>query len=241
MQLIPDKSIDMICCDLPYGTTNNFWDIIIPFDKLWPQYERIVKDDAAIVLFASGIFAAQLVQSNFPLFRYKWIWVKNNATDFVNAKTRPMRKFEEVLVFSKRAAVNSSKAKNMKYYPQGLVRINKKFQHGQNTSKSEYVKIKQKSYIQEFENYPTDILIFNRVEKERIHPSQKPLKLIEYLIKTYTKEGEVVLDNCMGSGTTAIACLNVNRQFIGFEMDETYHKNALKRIEQNVTQLELFE
>ena len=223
MKLLADRSIDMILCDLPYGVTKNEWDTIIPFDKLWEQYERIIKDDGAIVLTANASFTNKLINSNPKLYRYKWIWIKNNVTNFVNAQYRPMSNFEEVLIFSKGTAASNSQLR-MKYFPQGLLERMKRYRDTSN---------------QKYENYPKDTLHYNR-EPYGFHPTQKPVALFEYLVRTYTREGELVLDNCMGSGTTAIACLNMERDYIGFETNEEYYQKALKRIENNTTQLNLF-
>ncbi|HZK21087.1 MAG TPA: site-specific DNA-methyltransferase [Oscillospiraceae bacterium] len=231
MKRIEGKSIDMILCDLPYGTTASKWDSIIPADELWEQYERVIKDDGAIVLTASGQFTHKLIQSNVDLYKYKWIWVKTKKGNFVNAKNRPMTSFEEVLVFSKGNTANGSINK-MKYHPQGLVptHIVNKDNGSRFGSMAGKRPGHKKETIQNFTNYPHDVLHFDSVGKS-VHPTQKPVALFEYLIKTYTNEDEVVLDNCMGSGTTAIACINTNRNYIGFELDETYFEVAQKRIE----------
>ena len=230
MKKIPDKSVDMILCDLPYETIACSWDTIIPLEPLWERYERVITDTGAIVLTASGRFTHKLIQSNFDMYKYKWIWVKTKKGNFVNAKNRPMTSFEEVLVFSKGNTANGSIVK-MNYYPQGLVptrKINK-----DNVSKFGSMAGKRpghkKETIQKFTNYPHDVLKFDS-EGKTIHPTQKPVALFEYLIKTYTNEGETVLDNCMGSGTTAIACINTNRNYIGFELDEGYYKASIERI-----------
>ncbi|MGF1919255.1 DNA-methyltransferase [Enterococcus faecalis] len=240
MKRIPDESIDMILCDLPYGTTANAWDSVIPFNQLWGQYERLIKDNGAIVLTANQGFTNQLINSKLELYKYKWIWVKSNATNFINAKNRPMSSFEEILIFSKGKTANGSNPK-MNYFPQGLVSINKTMK---NVSSSFGNNAHQwnmpKTYNQEFTNYPNDVLKFKQ-EKNGFHPTQKPVALFEYLIKTYTIKGNTVLDNCMGSGTTAIACLNTDRKFIGFETNKEYFEKSLQRIKNNTTQLNLFE
>lgn len=230
MKNIPDKSIDMILCDLPYGTTASSWDKIINADDLWQQYERIIKDNGAIVLFASGQFTYKLISSNEKIYRYKWIWFKTKRGNFVNAKNRPMTSYEEILVFSKGTTANGSKIK-MKYYPQGLIPIHKinidnGTRFGTMAGKRPSHK---KETIQEWTNYPFDVLQFESVGKP-IHPTEKPVALLEYLIKTYTNEGETVLDNCMGSGSTGVACVNTNRNFIGIELDENYFNIAKERI-----------
>ena len=230
MKDIPDKSIDMILCDLPYGTTASSWDKIINADDLWQQYERIIKDNGAIVLFASGQFTYKLISSNEKIYRYKWIWFKTKRGNFVNAKNRPMTSYEEILVFSKGTTANGSKIK-MKYYPQGLIPIHKinidnGTRFGTMAGKRPSHK---KETIQEYTNYPFDVLQFESVGKP-IHPTQKPVALLEYLIKTYTNENDLVLDNCMGSGSTGVACVNTNRNFIGIELDEKYFNIAKERI-----------
>ena len=236
MKRIPDKSVDMILCDLPYGTTASKWDSIIDFEKLWEEYERIISDNGAIVLTASGSFTHKVISSNEKLFKYKWIWIKSRPGNFVNANNRPMTKYEEILVFSKGNTANGSKNK-MKYNPQGLIEVNKTTKASPNRFGSMAGKrpSHQKYTKQKYTNYPVDILEFNSLGSYS-HPNQKPLDLFEYLIKTYTNEGETVLDNCMGSGTTAIACLNTDRQYIGIELEETYYNNSLERIKNHTTE-----
>ena len=222
MKDIPTGSVDMILCDLPYGTTDCKWDSVIPLNELWKEYERIIKEDGAIVLTAAQPFTTQLINSNMKLFKYCWYWIKNTPTGFCFAKYQPMRKVEDVCVFYKKAP---------KYNPQGLVRI-------ENPKPKIRKEIKRKDWIYrdtlngeftpQWTNYPNNVL---EVKTERgYHPTQKPVPLFEYLIKTYTDEGMVVLDNCMGSGTTGVACINTNRRFIGIEMDEKYFNIALNRI-----------
>jgi len=219
MKRVPDKSVDMILCDLPYGTTRNKWDSIIPLEPLWEQYERVIKDNGAIVLTAQTPFDKVLGVSNLKLLKYEWIWEKNKATGHLNAKKMPMKAHENVLVFYKKLP---------SYIPQGLVKksiatVRKASDNGSNYGKSD------KEAIQEYENYPRDILQFPS-DTNTTHPTQKPVALFEYLIRTYTNENETILDNCMGSGTTAIACINTSRKFIGFELDETYFNLANERI-----------
>lgn len=232
MSKIPDGSIDCVICDLPYGTTACSWDKIIPFEELWKQYNRIVKDNAPIVLFGAEPFSTLLRMSNIKNYKYDWYWLKNNVTGFSFAKTQPMRQIETISVFGKSTP---------SYYPQGLTKIEKKVQKINEKSDTIISKtLKEKSFIQEYTGYPKNVLRYDKEVKGTFHPTQKPVSLLEYLIKTYTKENEVVLDNCMGSGTTAIACVNTNRRFIGFETNEEYYRQALERIENNVTQIELF-
>lgn len=231
MKDIPDKSIDMILCDLPYGTTQCKWDNIISFELLWEQYNRIIKDNGAIVLFGSEPFSSKLRMSNLKNYKYDWIWKKNTVDGFLNAKCRPLKTIENICVFSKKQA--RAKGDNMKYYPQGLQPIFKKVKDNRKTNADghKYYResLKDNNYIQRHTNYPTETLIFNK-DKEKLHPTQKPVALLEYLIKTYTNENEVVLDNCMGSGSTGIACINTNRNFIGIELDEKYFNIAKERI-----------
>ena len=230
MKDIPDKSIDMILCDLPYGTTACKWDTIIPFEPLWEQYKRIIKDNGAIVLTASQPFTTKLINSNIELFKYEWIWEKSRTVGFLNAKNAPLKKHENVLVFSKGKTANCNK-NNMIYNPQGLIEINKV---NKSVKQSDDTVVgnrpsRNKDYIAKYTGYPTSIIKFNN-ENKQIHPTQKPVKLLEYLIKTYTNEDEIVLDNCMGSGSTGVACVNTNRKFIGIELDKNYFQIAIKRI-----------
>ena len=220
MKDIPDKSIDMILCDLPYGTTKNKWDSIIPLNELWGGYERIIKDNSVIVLFSQMPFTAELVHSNLKLFRYEWIWEKDNGTGFLNAKKMPLKKHENILVFYKKLPT---------YNPQMRTGF-KPYKCKQGRHSTNYGLYEQ-GHITESngERYPIDIIEFKK--DTGLHPTQKPVALLEYLIKTYTNEGDVVLDNCMGSGSTGVACLNTNRNFIGIELDEKYFEIAKKRIE----------
>ena len=220
MKEIPDGSIDMILCDLPYGTTKNKWDSVIPFEPLWEQYNRIIKDNSAIVLFGSQPFTTELNHSNLKMFRYEWIWIKNNSTGFQLANKRPLKKHEIISVFYR---------KQPTYNPQGLQvygKINRRKSTGDNWSE-----MNNNEYIQRFTNYPTQILEFG-YDKEKLHPTQKPVELLEYMIKTYTNEGEIVLDNCMGSGSTCVACVNTNRHYIGFEKEPKYYDIACKRLDE---------
>jgi site-specific DNA-methyltransferase (adenine-specific) len=226
MKDIPDKSIDMILCDLPYGTTACKWDTIIPFEPLWEQYKRIIKDNGAIVLTASQPFTSALVMSNIKMFKYELIWDKKTGLGFLDSKFRPLKSHENVLVFGLGGCSNGSKTP-MKYNPQGLIETTK-----QNTnSKSNILNSepnKRKNLGTTHTNYPKSIHTFSR--EAGLHPTQKPIALMEFLIKTYTNEGDLVLDNCMGSGSTGVACKNTNRRFIGIEKDENYFKIAEKRI-----------
>lgn len=216
------ESIDMILCDLPYGATDCEWDNIIPFPELWEQYKRIIKPTGAIVLFSIQPFTTKLIHSNLKDFRYCWYWKKNNKTGGQFAKVQPMRCIEDICVFYKQKPV---------YNPQGLIKLDKPI----------YSKVRAcntfdyrgNGSIQRYKNYPCHLLEFAGAgvgKEKRLHPTQKPVALLEYLIKTYTNEGETVLDNCMGSGSTGEACINTNRRFIGIEMDRNYFDIAHKRI-----------
>ena len=226
MKKIDDKSIDMILCDLPYGTTKCRWDTIIPFDKLWKQYERVIKDNGAIVLFGSQPFTSNLIMSNPKLFKYEWVWDKVKPSGHLNAKIMPMKQHENILVFSK-----------------GKIRYNPIMTEQKERISKNYLKNKTDLFGNEKEvekkidkKYPKSIIKFsNANQKNKLHPTQKPVELLEYLIKTYTNESETVLDNCIGSGSTAIACINTNRNYIGFELDSTYFDLANKRIEEHNT------
>jgi len=232
MKDIPNGSIDMILCDLPYGTTACKWDTIIPFDKLWEQYERIIKPNGAIVLTASQPFTSYLITSNIKLFKYALVWSKKMTSGFANAKFQPMKSHEDVLVFCKSKTV---------YNPQMVKRSDaelKRLSHKSvNTTSSEHTKSMIGKSGNRYDNlykYPNSIIdivgVMNNGGEKLPHPTQKPIALFEYLIKTYTNEGELVLDNTAGSGTTAIACLKTNRQFIVMEKEQKYYDIILKRV-----------
>ena len=208
--------VDAVICDPPYGTTACKWDSIIPLTEMWLRVEKLVKPDGAIVLFGQQPFTSMLVSSNIGKFKYQWAWVKNNATGHLNAKRKPMHLFEDILVFGTKPP----------YYPQGLIPFNKKVRRGHN---GDNYGVSGKENIQTHTNYPTDILCFD-YEKKKLHPTQKPVALLEYLVKTYTNEGETVLDFAAGSGTTGVACKNLNRNFIGIELDVQYFNIAKERI-----------
>lgn len=237
MKKISDKTIDMILCDLPYGTTACKWDSIIPLDKLWEQYNRIIKDTGVIVLTASQPFTTKLIGSNMEMFKYEWIWEKSTSAGFVHAKNMPMKRHENICVFSKAPMGHKSQLgdRRMPYNPQGLIEVNKI--HKRPSTGMVNVIGKRPSHKKEFEvkyeNYPLSILKFKEGNNKNIHPTQKPVALFEYLIRTYTNDGDIILDNCMGSGTTAIATLNVSggRKYIGFELDKEYYIKANERIE----------
>ena len=219
MKDIPDKSIDMILCDLPYGTTRNKWDSVIPLDKLWEQYERIIKDTGAIVLFSQMPFAAELTHSNLKLFKYEWIWEKDNGTGFLNAKKMPLKIHENIEIFYKKTPTyNPQMRKGFKPYSQMSGRGSSNY--------GEQIRVQT---INDGERYPIDIIEFKR-DKEKLHPTQKPVALLEYLIKTYTNEGGAVLDNCAGSMSTVIASINTNRNCIAIEKDKNYFEIGKKRV-----------
>ena len=220
MKSIEDKTVDMVLCDLPYEMTDCKWDKLIPFNELWEQYNRIVKPSGAVVLFSAQPFTTKVISSNLKKFRYCWYWVKPYSTGFCFAKYQPMRKVEDICVFFQ---------KGVTYYPQGLKEIEKpKEKKGKN--KGGIYRGLGKAYIPKYTNYPTNILYYDGINKDRLHPTQKPVDLLEYLIKTYTKPNETVLDNCMGSGSTGVACKNTNRRFIGIEKDEGYYNIAKERL-----------
>ncbi len=235
MKEIPDETIDMVCCDLPYGTTSNKWDSIIPLEFLWKEYKRICKNTAAIVLTASQPFTSMLVISNIEMFKHEWIWIKNRGSNFANTVREPMKEHESVLVFSN-----------------GKWTYNKQMQErtgsGGDRVKYEVAFQSKSENYREFEGREHKMLPEMRVPSSwqkfncevGLHPTQKPVALFEYLIKTYTNEGELVLDNCIGSGTTAIACMNLKRNFIGIEKEEKYFNIAMNRISKHKEYLDPF-
>ena len=240
MKDLPDESIDMILCDLPYNTTRLKWDKQIDLEKLWKEYIRLIKNKGAIVLFANQPFTSKLVISGIKYYKYSWIWKKPFPTGFLNANYRPMLSFEDILVFSKSGAGAGSKNNNMTYNPQGLVEINKtkinkagtrgKHIHDTINCGVNNVLNSEKEYNQKYTGYPTNILEFDRDEPQ-LHATQKPVALLEYLIKTYTNENEIVLDNTAGVFSTAIACINTSRNYIMMEINEEYYNIGKKRIE----------
>ena len=232
MNKIPDKSVDMILCDLPYGTSACSWDNIIPFDELWKQYERVIKDDGAIVLFGQEPFSSLLRASNLKLYKYDWVWEKPSGANFLNLKYQPSKIHENIMVFGK-SATSYSKNGNMKYNPQMEEGTPYKCTSG--NQKNDYhnstvrTPIKQVTTENEGTRYPKSILKFNR-DKDKLHPTQKPVALLEYLIKTYSNESDIILDNTMGSGSTGVAAINTNRNFIGIELNKEYFDIASNRI-----------
>lgn len=217
MENIPDKYIDMVLCDLPYGVTRNHWDTVIPLDKLWEQYKRIVKNNAAICLFAQGLFYIDLVNSNRKMFRYDLVWNKILTSGFLNANRMPLRQHEQIAIFYKNAPTyNPQKIKGNPNHSKG------KIKKGTNNNYGDFKFVDNKDVLGCMK-YPTSIINCQKPHPSTtVHPTQKPIELLENLIKTYTNEGETVLDNCMGCGSTGIACKNTNRRFIGIELNEKY-------------------
>lgn len=227
MKTIPDQSIDFCLTDPPYGTTACKWDSVIPFEPMWEQLKRIVKPNGAIALFGSEPFSSALRMSNIKNYRYDWIWKKQKPTGFLQARKMPLREHENISVFYKKLP---------SYYPQGLKSVNIKNGRKNKSARGVYNKCKGEDYIQKEGNFPRSILSFNTDTASK-HQTAKPVPLLEYLIKTYTLEGETVLDFTMGSGSTGVACKNLNRDFIGIEKDEKYFQIAKERIEGHVPPL----
>jgi site-specific DNA-methyltransferase (adenine-specific) len=224
MKLIPDNYVDMVLCDLPYGTTSNKWDSILPLDKLWQQYKRICKDHAIIALTASQPFTSMVVMSNLEMYKHEWIWIKNRGSNFANTVREPMKEHESVLIFSK-----------------GKWTYNKQMQErtgsGLSRMKYDFNTVTKSENYREFERPPSgggELRVPSSWQKFNtevgLHPTQKPVALFEYLIKTYTNEGDVVLDNCAGSFTSGVACINLNRKYIGYELDEKYFEIGKNRL-----------
>jgi len=235
MKDIPDGSIDLVLTDPPYGTTACKWDSVIPFEPMWEQLKRVIKPNGAIVLFGSEPFSSALRMSNIKQYKYDWVWDKKSGLGFFDVKFRPLKSHENIMIFGLGGVSNGSKIP-MKYYPQGLIQTNKT-----NRNKPSNI-LNSEPKKREFKNvktgYPKSIIIFAK-SKSKYHPTQKPVPLIEYLIKTYTNENETVLDFTMGSGTTGVACKNLNRDFIGIELDPEYFKIAKARIENAQNQMRL--
>lgn len=226
MKKIPDNSVDMILCDLPYGTTRNKWDVIIPFEALWERYNHIIKKNGVIALFCDGLFMAELMQSNKKMWRYNLIWDKQRGSDFLNANVKPLKCHEEISIFYKKKPTY-----NKQLWYSTPYKLTK------NGSLSDNYGNRKTAYTESLDGArnPLSILSYSK-NGSKLHPTQKPVELCEYLIKTYTNENDVILDNCMGSGTTGVACVNTNRNFIGMELDENYFNIAKDRIEKAKTQ-----
>jgi site-specific DNA-methyltransferase (adenine-specific) len=240
MEDIPDGSVDMILCDLPYGTTACKWDTIIPLEPLWSCYERIIKDNGAIVLFGSEPFSSKLRMSNLKMYKYDWIWVKNTSGGFATAKKRPMKYHENISVFFKRQPTYNpqmqeySDSTKKRFKDGDMVNRTKQLQNSTNSIQAGLSFAGEKAIDYSKGKYPESVQFFKSVPNSngiRQHPTQKPVELLEYLIKTYTNENDTILDNCMGSGSTGVACKNTNRKFIGIELDEKYFNMAKERIE----------
>ena len=253
MKKIEDNSVDLILCDLPYGTTDRSgvekkngnnrllkWDTVIPLESLWLEYKRVLKPKGAVVLTADQPFTSKLIMSNIEWFKYEWIWKKKKTTGFLLANYRPMKQTEDVIVFSPAGAAPASMPdRHMTYNPQGLIekkvkkknnpnRLGKFLHNPEHMGKGNKL-LHETEYEQKFTNYPSEIIEFG-LDSDVVHETQKPVALMEYLIRTYSNEGEIVLDNCMGSGTTGVACINTNRKFIGIEKKDEYYDAAKKRI-----------
>lgn len=233
MKSIPDKSVDMILCDLPYGTTACKWDTIIPFEPLWEQYERIIKGNGAIVLFAGEPFTSKLILSNINLFRQKLTWLKTRPTNVFNAKKQFMNWTEDICIFYKTLPTFNPQMRTDGVFTGAKVQRNNHDRSNGTLGKTG----EKKDYVHESNGglfYPKTVLEYSNVHNggKGLHPTQKPVALLEYLIKTYSNEGETILDNTMGSGSTGVACVNTNRNFIGIELNEEYFKIAERRIEE---------
>lgn len=230
MNWIPDSSIDMVLSDLPYGTTRCRWDAPINLQELWEQYRRVVKENGAIALFSAQPFTTELISSNKAMYRYEWIWRKTQPSGFMNAKKMPLRTHENIEIFYRKPPT---------YNPQMTHGHQRKTATAYGTRESDgsscYGREERNYTYDSTDRYPVDVLQYSTGDKaKRLHPTQKPVDLLEYLVKTYTNPGETVLDNCMGAGSTGVACLNTGREFVGIELDPEYYQIAKERIEQHV-------
>lgn len=232
MKMLDDKSVDMILCDLPYGLTRCDWDIPLDMESMWKQYKRIIKDHGVILLFSIQPFTSDLIQSNRKMFRYEIVWEKTQKTGFYNANKMPLKAHENILVFYKKLPTYNPQKYTVERKDIGRVR-NKKADRC-----VLYGHVEAQDWVETGQRYPHDVIhfsnwngaLFGKTDKATKHPTQKPVPLLEYLVKTYTNEGDIVLDNCMGSGSTGVACVHTNRQFIGMELDPRYFEIASKRI-----------
>ena len=230
---IPDKSIDMILTDLPYGTTACSWDTVIPFEPLWEQYKRIIKDNGAIVLTASQPFTSALIMSNIEMFKYCWYWQKSKGANFSQTGFQPLKVIEDICIFSKSACTYVKNMKNMVYNPQKITMRKPYKRNFENNIRDSLTAPLRNAKLKEIEyTYKTPINVFysSTDGDGRVHPTQKPVALFEYLIKTYTKEGDTVHDSCLGSGTTLEACMNTNRNCIGFDLSDEWVPHYRKRL-----------
>lgn len=237
---IADGSIDLILCDLPYGTTACKWDSVIPFEPLWAHYRRLLKPRGAVVLTASQPFTSALVMSNLQWFKYEWVWVKNRPTNFAHAKNKPMKKHENIVVFAPGTTNHASRSdKRMNYFPQGVVQVKGKTVTKRLNEKTDAFfpdRPGHREFVRSEAGYPHSVLTYS-TDRLGLHPTAKPVDMMEYLIHTYSHEGETVLDNCMGSGTTGVACINTGRNFVGIELKANYFDIARKRISTTPTPL----
>ena len=249
LELLPEietGSIDMILTDLPYGTTACSWDIVIPFEPLWEEWKRIIKDNGAIVLTASQPFTSMLVMSNLEMFKYCWVWYKTKGSGHVHAKNKPLKIHEDVCVFSKGTTVHAiQSSRRMNYYPQGLVKVNRiNYRPSRGVTGSDVCcaarTSHKKTLFQEWGNYPTSVIQFANPNNNNDHPTQKPVALFEYLIKTYTNEGDWVHDSCLGSGTTLEACRKTNRNCIGFEISDEWEHLYANRCMKHIPPLQSY-
>jgi len=244
MKDLDDSSVDMILCDLPYNTTGLKWDSIIPFDKLWEQYKRIIKPMRAIVLFSQQPFTTFLISSNIEMWKYNWIWEKEMGTNFINCNYTPLKVTEDICIFGNGATSYTKHGNKLQYTPQMTIGTPYTCKNGNNKN-NKYAILHGNSNVcghitkNDGTRYPKNILRFNR-DKNKHHPTQKPVALLEYLIRTYTNEGDLVLDNTMGSGSTCVAAVNTKRDYIGIEMDENYYNIAVKRVNDAKSELSLF-
>jgi len=239
MKNIEDKSIDMILCDLPYGTTQCKWDTVIDLKLMWNQYERIIKDNGVIALTSQGIFTAKLICSNLNLFKYKIVWIKSKATNFLNAKKQPLRKHEDICIFYKEQPTYNPQMSEGIAYDKGIRKDQLTGSYGE--FKPRHVKSNGKRYPTDIVGYEEEVDDFiycktAEAEGEVLHPTQKPIELGKYLIRTFTNEGDIVLDNCAGSGTSGVACQNLNRNCIMIEKEEEYCNIIEKRLKDNKVQ-----
>jgi DNA modification methylase len=232
MRDIPDASIDCVLTDPPYGTTACKWDSVIPFEPMWKELKRIAKPKAAICLFGSQPFTSALVMSNAEGFKYQWVWQKQLPTGFLDARNKPLKDFEDVLVFTDLGYP--------RYFPQGLEPVHNKNGRQKKHGNGVYGFVMPSDYIQSVGKFPRMVVKFDRVTHKQIHPTQKPVELLRYLVRTYTLENETVLDFTMGSGSTGVACLLENRNFIGIEKDDKYFEIAKNRIEQTLNKEPMF-
>jgi DNA modification methylase len=243
MQQIKTGSVDIILCDLPYGITECKWDSVIPFEQLWEHYKRVIKKNGAIVLTASQPFTTALISSNLRMFKYCWVWEKSRGANFSLTGFQPLKVTEDIVVFSDGACTFTKNGSNMPYYPQKtkLEKPVKRENRGDRIVSGSVGLRKNRLTERTYSHSTPRSLLYASTDKDgRVHPTQKPVALMEYLIRTYTKEGETVLDNCMGSGTTGVACVNTDRNFIGIEKEQKYFDISCERIETAQRQQKLF-